>query len=158
MKRIPIALAALALSVAVLLAAGKWKAVFSESFYQSPTVVITGDTGIVATPGSASGYTARHPLYLLATGTNMLTDETNILTIDWYANAAGSGGAIGTTTFNQLTAGSLTDMEIWPGDVTAYAAGRDLVPLPPFMKITHTLAGTTKSMEYTITLSYMVFD
>ena len=85
----------------------------------------------------------------------MTTDETNDLTIDWYADAAGNGGALGTTTFNQLTAGSLTDLEIWPGDVTVYAAGRDLVPLFPFHKITHTLAGTTKSMAYTIGMGYL---
>jgi len=136
----------------------RWKSVFGETFYQSATVVITGNTGIIATPGVATSGKATHPLFLQAIGTNMLTDETNVLTIAWYANSTGAGGAIGTTTFDQLTAGSLTDLEVWPGDVTAYAAGRDLVPLPPYMQITHTLAGTTKSMEYTLLLSYMVTD
>lgn len=133
----------------------KWDAVYGATFYQSATVVVTGSTGIIATPLVVSGAEAIFPLFFTATGTNMLTDETNILTIDWYADAAGTGGIIGTTTFNQLTAGSLTDLEVWPGDVTAYNAGRDLVPLMPFMEITHTLAGTTKSMEYLIQLSYL---
>lgn len=139
----------------VLNASGRWKAVYGATFYQSPTVVATGDTGIIATPLVLSGADAIFPLFFTATGTNMLTDETNILTIDWYADAAATGGIIGTTTFNQLTAGALTDLELWPGDVTAYNAGRDLVPLMPFMKITHTLAGTSKSMEYLIQLSYL---
>lgn len=133
----------------------RWSTVYGETFYQSATVVATGDTGIIATPGAASGGLAVFPLLFTATGTNMLTDETNTLTIDWYADAAATGGIIGTTTFNQLTAGALTDLEVWPGDVTAYNAGRDLVPLLPFMKITHTLAGTTKSMEYTIQVAYV---
>jgi hypothetical protein len=132
----------------------RWSAVYGELFYQSPTVVVTGNTGIIATPGVASGGLASFPLHFTATGTNMLTDETNTLTIDWYADASGTGGIICTTTFDVLTAGSLTDLEIWPGDCAAYNAGRDLVPLMPFMKITHTLAGTTKSMEYTLRISY----
>ena len=84
----------------------------------------------------------------------MLTDETNTVKIDWYLEAAGAI-AIGTTTFTQLTASVLTVVEAWPGDVTAFNAGRDNVPLFPFCKITHTLAGTTKSMEYGIYLSYL---
>lgn len=140
---------------AMMDARGKWKNTFNATFYQSATVVATGNTGIIATPLVTSGDEAIFPLFLVAVGTNMLTDETNDLTIDWYGDAAGNGGAIGTTTFNQLTAGSLTDLEAWPGDVTAYNAGRDMVPLFPYHKITHTLAGITKSMAYTIYLSYL---
>jgi len=132
----------------------KWLAFYGELFYQSATVVVSGDSGIIATPGIASGGVAKFPLYFTATGTNMLTDETNAIKIDWYADAVATGGIIGTTTFDTLTAGSLTDLEIWPGDVSAYNAGRDMVPLLPFMKITWTLAGTTKSMEFTIQFSY----
>lgn len=149
------ALLALSLTTSAQGRAARWSPVYGELFYQSATVVATGNTGVIATPGATSGALAILPLHLTATGTNMLTDETNILTIDWYADAAATGGVICTTTFDQLTAGSLTDLEIWPGDCAAYNAGRDLVPLMPFMKITHTLAGTTKSMEYTIRISYM---
>lgn len=142
-------------ALAMMDASVRWLATYNYSFYSSGTVVATGNTGIIATPLVTSGDVAIFPLFLTAVGAAMTTDETNDLTIDWYADAAGNGGIIGTTTFNQLTAGSLTDLEVWPGDVTAYNAGRDLVPLMPFHKITHTLAGTTKSMSYIIYLSYL---
>jgi hypothetical protein len=160
MRKIALCLTLIAslISAPFLLAQGRaarWSPIYAELFYQSATVVATGNTGIIATPGAISGKLAEHPLFFTATGTNMLTDETNILTVDWYADAAGTGGIICTTTFDQLTAGALTDLELWPGDCTAYNAGRDLVPLLPYMKITHTLAGTTKSMEYTLAISYL---
>lgn len=133
----------------------RWLSTFNYAFYTSATVSATGNTGIIATPLVTSGSVAIFPLFFVAVGSAMATDETNDLTIDWYGDAAGNGGIIGTTTFNQLTAGSLTDLELWPGDVTAYDAGRDLVPLFPFHKITHTLGGTTKSMAYIIYMSYL---
>jgi len=139
---------------AIVAALPDWKSTWHSTFHTSATVVVTGNTGIIATPLVTSGAGAIFPIAFVAVGLNMLTDETNDLTIDWYADAAGTGGAIGTTTFDQLTAGSLTDVEVWPGDVTAYNAGRDLMPLFPFHKITHTLVGTTKSMEYIIYMSY----
>ena len=142
-------------STALEAARPKWNATFNSTFYTSATVVITGDTGIIATPLVTSGSEAILPLYFVAVGLNMLTDETNIITIDWYGDAAGNGGAIGTTTFNQLTAGNLTDLEVWPGDVNAFDSGRDFVPMFPFHKITWTLVGTTKSMEFILYLSYM---
>lgn len=136
----------------------RWSAIWNDTFYTSATnLAATGNTGIIATPlAPASGRPAIFPLFFVAVGNNMTTDETNILTIDWYADSDGNGGAIGTTTFDQLTAGSLTDLELWPGDVTAYNAGRDMVPLLPYCKITYTLAGTTKSMGFTLYLSYLM--
>lgn len=135
----------------------RWKATFNDVYYSSGTVVATGNTGIVASTSLISlPGTAIFPTLFIAVGASMTTDETNDITIDWYGDSAGNGGAIGTTTFNQLTAGSLTDLEAWPGDFTAYNAARDLVPLPPYHKITHTLAGTTKSMSYIIYISYLV--
>lgn len=40
-------------------------------------------------------------------------------------------------------------------DVAAYGPSRDLVPLFPFCKIVWTLAGTTKSMGFTLWMSYL---
>jgi len=128
----------------------------TASFYSSGVVTTTGDTGVIATPGVTDGGRAILPLYFYVIGTLMTTDETNDITIDWYPNSAGTAG-IGTTTFNQLTAGSPTDFEVWPGDVTIFNAGRDFVPLPPYCKITHTLGGTTKSMLYVVWIYYVTF-
>ena len=125
-------------------------------FYQSATIVATGDSGTIATPLVVDSGLAILPLYFFAVGTNMLTDETNIIVINWYANAAGvTLGASMVTTFAQLTAGSLTAIEAWPGDVTAFNAGRDFVPLFPYCKIGWTLAGTTKSMEFSLSCYYV---
>jgi len=135
-----------------------WRSYFNVVFHQSATVVLTGNTGIIATPGVVHGGQALFPMWFLAVGTNQLTDETNVLTIDWYGDSTGRGGSIGTTTFDIMSApppaSNAEDFEAWPGDVTAWNAARDMVPLPPFHKITHTLVGTTKSMEYTILISY----
>ena len=135
---------------------GIWTSTFNELFYTSATVVATGDSGIVATPLVVSGGPAIFPIFFLAIGFSMATDEENTLTIDWYTDAAGSGGIIGTTTFANMTAGApIPPIEVWPGDVTGFGASRDLVPLFPFMKVTHTLAGTTKSMSYRLYISFL---
>lgn len=126
------------------------------TFYSSGTIVATGNTGIIATPLVTDGGLAILPLYFVAVGSDMATDETNDITIDWFPDAAGTTG-LGTTTFNQLTAGSPKDFEVWPGDVSIFNAGRDFVPLFPYCKITHTLAGTTKSMSYVISCYYVTF-
>ncbi len=110
------------------------------------------------TPLVTSGGEAVFPLYFVAVGSDMLTDEVNTIKIDWYGDAAGNGGIIDTTDFDQLTAASLTDLELWPGDVAAYNAARDLIPLFPYMKITWTLGGTTKSMAFILYISYLQFN
>ena len=133
----------------------KWNATFHATLRSSGTVTVTGNTGIIAVPGVTSGDEAVFPLFFVAVGTDQAGDETNDLTIDWYGDSGGIGGILATITFAQLTAGSPTDIETWPGDITAiYAnAGRDLLPLLPYHRITHTLAGTTISMSYIIYMS-----
>ena len=132
----------------------RWSTRYNELFYQSATVTATGNTGVIANPLVAAALGTRFPLYFQAIGTNMLTDETNTLTIDWYGESVGIA-AIGTTTFTQLTASLLLVSEGWPGDIALWVASsmRDMIPMLPYMKITHTLAGTTKSMEYGIYLT-----
>jgi hypothetical protein len=134
----------------------RWTATWADVFYTSAiNLSATGNTGVIATPLiPASGAPAVFPIGLVAIGNNMATDETNTLTIDWYLEAAGAI-AIGTTTFTQLTASVLTVVEAWPGDVAAFNAGRDLVPLFPYCKITWTLAGTTKSMGFVLYLNHL---
>jgi hypothetical protein len=134
---------------------------WSLILYQSATnLAATGNSGIIAsTAGTGStvailGNACLFPLILQCVGNGLATDETNTLTIDWYTDSAGTAGAIGTTTFAQMTAGApIPAAEVWPGDVSIYNAARDMVPLFPFMKLTWTLAGTTKSMGFTVYIS-----
>ncbi len=133
-----------------------------DTLYTSATnLSATGNTGIIATPALNSF--AAFTINLEAVGDNMATDETNTLTIDWYTDSAGTGGSMGTTTFAQLTAGApVAPIEAWPGDVTGYTGASnapvDAAPFPPYMKITYTLAGTTKSMGFTLFWSWWRLD
>jgi hypothetical protein len=79
----------------------KWKVFYGETFYQSATVTATGNTGVIATTFATHGASAVFPLSFVATGTSMLSDETNTLTIDWYPDAAGTviPTLVTTTTF-----------------------------------------------------------
>jgi len=132
-----------------------WRSYFNQTFYSSGTVVATGNTGVMATPLYDAYDVAQFPLAFGVIGADMLTDETNDVTIDWYLDSAGVL-TVGTTTFAQMTAATTKQVETWPGDVTFWNVARDLVPLPPYCKITHTLAGTTKSMSYIIYASLML--
>ena len=150
--------------------------VFNASFFISGTVVVTGNSGVIATPNlpvptPRDSADVMVPLYFYASGTDMATDEVNTLTIDWFATIAGLW-SIGTTTFAQMTAGApIPPVEFWPGDVDSFTidytsatgvasirnfAPGGYVPAPPFCKITHTLGGTTKSMSYGINMAYLL--
>jgi hypothetical protein len=130
------------------------RAIYDATFYSSGTVVLTGDTGVIASPVS-SAVGVIYPICFAVAGADMLTDETNDVTMDWYIDSAGVH-TIGTTTFAQMTAGAMIPaVEPWPGDITLWnltgvGAMKNFIPLPPYVKITHTLAGTTKSMSYVV--------
>ena len=134
-----------------------WCAVWEETFYTSATLVADGDSGIVATPlAPASGKPAVFPLSLRLTAANITVAETVDVTIIWYMNATGAGGALSTTTFAQATAGAPTPpLELWPGDVAAsFDAATFLKPLPPYCKITWDISAAA-SLNITIYLSYL---
>jgi len=136
--------------------ASRWLSTFNEIFYSSGTIAVTGNSGIIATPNVVSGGVALHPLFFVGVGTGLATDETCTVTIGWYGDAAGNGGALGTTSFAAMTAGApIPPAEAWPGDVTFFNAGRDLVPLLPFRQINWTLAGTTISLSFILYISYL---
>ncbi len=158
------------------------KIVYDEEFFSSGTVTATANTGVVATPllPAATGLkvsgktavsdflTARPvlvPLYFTQLGADMTVDETATVVIDWYTDATG-GYTHGATTFVAMT---WTDadpaFEYWPGDVTAWdinyggatePPNAPLIPLPPFYKLTYTLAGAAKSMSFTIRMTYLI--
>jgi hypothetical protein len=134
-----------------------WRARYNDILYSSGTVIADGDSGIIATPQVLTQGIAIFPLYFLCAGTGVAGAETTDNTIVWYADAAGSGGAIGTTTFDQLTLGAPNDLEIWPGDVTAFNAGRDLAAIPPYCKITWDISAGA-SLSFIIYVSYVYMD
>ena len=112
------------------------RASYAYAFYTSSTAIVAdGNTGIIATPLVADGGTAIYPLYILAASNGIAGAETLDLSIEWYVNVAGDGGAVGTTLFAQHTLANPNRIEEWPGDVTFYDAGRDRVPLLPYHKI-----------------------
>ena len=121
-----------------------------QTVYTSATLTGNGNSGILAfaTQVNALFSTVIHyGMSFVLVGANITTDETIDLTMDFYTEATGVGGSLGTITFNQLTAGSLTDLELWPGDITAFTKD---TPVPPYFKLTWVLAGTTKSMDFTL--------
>lgn len=138
----------------------KWRAHFAKTFF-TQAVTTTSSTGIIATPFVTEGGSAVHPLFFVASGAPITGDEVNVITIDWHVDAAGTGGILATTTFDELNAGNLADLEPWPGDITAvYNVARDLVPLFPFHNITWTTGGVAPAPAHTITITigYLQFD
>lgn len=138
---------------------------WNRILYQSVTnLSASGNTAVIASNAGAGSEivfsppnAAIYPLVLQAVGNNMATDETNDLTITWFAESVGLR-SLGVTTFAQMTAGAPNAaVEAWPGDVSLWNAGRDNLPLPPFMQLAWTLAGTTKSMGFTVFLSGTTF-
>lgn len=121
-----------------------------QTAYASATLTGNGDSGILAFADQVNPLFSSHTHYGMAfviTGASITTDETLDLTLDFYTDPNGVGGSLGTITFNQLTAGSLNDLEAWPGDISAFTID---TPVPPYFKATWTLGGTTKSMSFTM--------
>jgi len=109
-----------------------------------------GNSGILAFEDQVNDLFATHVHYgmsFVLVGTDIVTDETLDLTLDFYTEAAGVGGSLGTITFDQLVAGGLTDMEPWPGDITAFSID---TPVPPYFKATWVLGGSAKSMAFVL--------
>ena len=134
----------------------RWHAYWNATFYTSSTALIAdSDTGIIATPlVPVSGYPPIFPLYFLAISNGIAGAETNDVSIAWYADAAGASGIIGTTTFNQFTLGAPNDLELWPGDVTAFAAGLVGAPLLPYCKIIWDVSAGSSS-GFVLYLTYL---
>ncbi len=145
--------------------------IYNASFYTSGTVTVTGNSGVIATPNLPTASPRLYPdvmvpLWFFAAGSGMATDELNDVKIDWYADAAGLY-TFGTSTFVQMTAADPVPPPLmWPADVIAWDIAYDsatgnqpagpFIPAPPYCKITHTLAGTTKSMSYAINMAYLI--
>ena len=99
--------------------------------FSSGTVTATGASDVLDLGGQfRSGWF--HTVATAITG-----GETVDITLGFYLDSAGAV-LLGTITFDQLTAGSPSDVELWPGDITA----RDHpLHMPRFVKVNYTLSG-----------------
>lgn len=124
---------------------------WGTTLYTSATnLSASGNSGIQAMPSNFQNE-AYFPMFFEIVGNNIATDETLALTLTFFTDATGSkfttGAPIGTITFTTLTASVNYAFELWPGDIanlTNWAA------CPPWFQATWVLAGTTKSMGFTL--------
>lgn len=129
------------------------KSYFDGALYSSATLTESGNSGRIATPAQNGG-DAIFPVWFRLVGTGLATDETAAVSIVWFGTDS-SVASIAQTTFDTITAGSPADYEAWPGDATFFNAARDFVPLPPYMHVQWTLAGSTISLSFEITFGYL---
>jgi hypothetical protein len=127
-----------------------------QLLYQSATLTGNGNSGIFATPAQATP-TAIVPVMFTVAGTGLATDETAAVTLNWFADPV-LAVALGTTTFDGLTAGSPADNEVWPGDFTFYNVARDIAPMPPYATVAWTLGGSSISLSIAVYASYWTLD
>src|SRR5574340_1189884 len=126
--------------------------------YASGTITITGDSGwldLWAQMGQPSIYPSgcfkRASLYLRPA--DLAGDETLDIDLNMAWTSSG-GGDLKLHDFTQITNTNVAQFLILPGGESANAlvVATDLVDslLTPYWKFSHTLAGTTKSMQYTV--------
>ena len=124
-----------------------WRYFYDQTFYSSSaTLAASGDSGIIASPFTGtSGGVANYPNVLVAVGKNIATDETCVVTLDWYMDAAGLHPCGDQMVFASLTASVLNSILYWTG--TVYA-------LPPWFKASWTIGGAAPSLGFDIFMSY----
>jgi hypothetical protein len=136
----------------------KWRATFADPLYDSGVLTGNGNSGRIPVPGVVNGGSAIIPVFLTVVGTGLATDETATVTVNWFPDAS-AHLAVGTTTFDAMTAGSPQDTEVWPGDVSSiYSSTDELCPLLPYMQVNWTLAGTTISLSFVFYQHYLRLD
>lgn len=115
-------------------------------FYTSPTLTADGASAVLPFgDGWSSGA-------LVLIGSGLTTDETLALTADFFYDSAGTYPATAldtplTANFTGLTASILQAVLWFPNALSALPVAQYL---PPYVKFSHALSGTTKSMSYTI--------
>jgi hypothetical protein len=129
--------------------------------YDSATLTATGNSGVLAFDDQVSAVfsTRAHravAFRLVGTGIDdpdadpNTADETVDVTLDFYAESSGTL-SLGTITFDQLDPNTGSDLEFFPGDITALDPEAVADPLvPPYFKLTWTLAAADPN---TISLS-----
>lgn len=127
------------------------KAVWQTTAYTSATNLSTNDnSGVTAFPTIFQTKPC-FPMFFQILGNNISTDETLTLTLTLYTDAAGAAGSIGTITFPAVSDGDLFKTELWPGDISNLT---NFAACPPWFQAAWALVGTTKSMGFTLYVSY----
>lgn len=119
---------------------------WSGTLYNSGAITANGDSGWLPWPtlgGILAGLIRIVPA-------NLATDETLdlVLSVAWDVNGLGS---FTLHTFAQITNTNVAASVVFPGNESgalAVAEKSAVIPLPPYFKLTWTLAGTTKSMDF----------
>lgn len=130
-------------------------AAFNVPLYVSATNLSTnGNSGLQSLPDPVGQPGALFlPSWFTVEGNGITTDETLALVMTLFPSSAyqGLAGAqtLGTITFTTLTASVLAVMEEFPGDI-GLTKHLGPIPMPPSFLLTWTLAGTTKSMGFTL--------
>lgn len=131
---------------------------WGTTLYTSATnLSANGNSGVQAMP-SALQVRAHYPIVFEIVGNGLATDETIAILLQFFTDATGakySTGATPTITFVTLTASINYAFEVWPGDIANAGA---LTACPPWFQCSWTLAGTTKSMGFTLYGSFWHMD
>lgn len=129
------------------------------TLYTSATnLSASGNSGVQAMPAAFQRF-SYFPMFFEIVGNGLATDETLALTLQFFTDAAGAkvttGAPIGTITFTTLTASVNYAFELWPGDISGLT---NWAACPPWFQANWTLAGTTKSMGFTLYGSFWHLD
>ena len=125
---------------------------WTGALYTSGTLVASGNSGWFSVPIAVSFGGMRQAILRLVPA-NLATDETMDLDLNIGWDITGSGD-VKVHDFTQVNSTNAAETLILPGgeSVGNLTVGADLLPsiIPPFWKLTWTLAGTTKSMNFTL--------
>lgn len=131
---------------------------WGQTVYTSATNLSSnGNSGVQAMP-TAFQTLAHFPIFFEIVGNGLATDETIAVLLQFFTDSTGakySTGATPTITFTTLTASVNYAFEVWPGDISGLAGSS---PCPPWFQCSWTLAGTTKSMGFTLYGSFWHLD
>lgn len=136
-------------------------AVYSGILYDAGTLTGTGNTGTTYLPfplgtswaaGDGRNAQPMKSIFLRYVPLNLATDETLdlVLAVAWTAAGAGT---VDLHTFTQTTSTNAVQNVLIPGSESSgilTVATKAVACVPPYFKLSWTLAGTTKSMTFTI--------
>lgn len=133
--------------------------IFSRLIYASGTITANGNSGWLSLPfgqssGAGDGRTAGgvKSAFFRVVPANLATDETLDITLAMAWDSSGTG-AVDIHVFTQITATNLAGNVVIPGGESTgilTVATKGVAPFAPWVRFTHALGGTTKSMNYSV--------